>query len=228
PEAARTRERASRRRKERPAEAAAPREPEPAQDPIEAGHAPPPFPGPEVSPRRREAERRVLALFLYSPELASQSLDAGEGMMLPASELCPAEQFDVPEHRMIAEVLIREVEAGRHPGIDQMLLALEDPTAAALIADLFRFGSEMIRNTQDPDLELLQTTCEDLANTARLERFAEEKRADPDQPDPASLSDQLERIRRRGSDRSILPRVERPKKPMSPPLFKKSDRRSRR
>ena len=228
PEAELTRELASRRRKERPAESAAPREPGPDHEPIEAEHAPAPAPQSEVSPRRREAERRVLALFLYSPELASQSLDAGEGMMLPASELCPAEQFDVPEHRLIAEVLIPEVEAGRHPGIDQMLLALEDPAAAGLIADLFRFGSEMIRNTQDPDLELLQTTCEDLAHTARLERFVDEKRAEPDQPHPVSLSDQLDRIRRRGSDRSILPRVERPKKPMSPPLFKKSDRRPRR
>ena len=181
-----------------------------------------------ASPRRNEAERRVLALFITCPELAAEPVDAGEGMMLPASELFPCEQFIVPAHRRLAQVIVPAIESGARPSVDQLLLAVEDRETASLVAELFRFGTQMIENSESTERELLEQICDDLANTARMERFAVERHSAGLDRRPMNLSDELERLRQRGSDRSILPKVDRPKKPMSPPQFKKTDRRTRR
>ena len=181
-----------------------------------------------VSLRRREAERRVLALFINSPELAATPVDAGEGMMLPASELFPGEQFTVAVHRKLADVLVPAIESGERPTVDQLLLAVEERETAILVAELFRFGAELISNAECTESELLIQICEDLASTDRMERFATERQTAGAGASAMNLTLELERLRQRGSDRSVLPQVERPKKPMSPPLMKKNNRRSRR
>ena len=191
-------------------------------------HSPPDSEEAPASIRRHEAERRVLALFITSPELAAQPVDAGEGMMLPASELFPCEQFIVPAHRRLAKVIVPAIESGARPSVDQLLLAVEDRDTASLVAELFRFGTQMIENSESTERELLEQICDDLANTARMERFAVERHSAGLDRRPMNLSQELERLRQRGSDRSILPQVDRPKKPMSPPQFKKTDRRTRR
>ena len=220
----------SRRRRRGPSSGGAPAT-EPAAPAPESEEVIPDHPQPvqvPVSTRRREAERRVLALFITSPDLAALPVDAGEGMMLPASELFPCEQFEVPAHRSLASVIVPAIESGDRPSVDQLLLAVEDREAAGLVAELFRFGSQMIENSEAGERELLERICEDLANTARMERFADERQTAGLDGRPMNLSDELERLRQRGSDRSSLPQVERPKKPMSPQLFTKPNRRNRR
>ena len=219
----------NRRRRKRPAPQAR-SEPAPPSSPpaFEESVAPDALIEEPVSLRRREAERRVLALFINSPELATTPVDAGEGMMLPASELFPGEQFTVPVHRRLADVLVPAIESGERPSVDQLLLSVEHRETAILVAELFRYGAEMITNADCTEPELLARICEDLASTDRMERFATERQTAAAGASSMNLTHELERLRQRGSDRSVLPQVERPKKPMSPPLMKKNNRRSRR
>ena len=178
-----------------------------------------------LSTRRLEAERRVLAVFICNPELARESVDAGEGMMLPATELFPPEHFLDNRHRALADILIPAIEAGETPAIDQLLLAVEDPAIAMLITDLFRYGTALMDNSEDPPTVMMARLCDDLARTNRLEHFASE-RHDPNSSQQSSgLADRLERLRMRGSDRTVIPRVERPKKPVNPNPYKAQGQR---
>ena len=119
----------------------------------------------DVSTRRLEAERRVLAIFICNPELARECVDAGEGMMLPATELFPPEHFLENRHRALADILIPAIEAGETPAIDQLLLAVEDPSIAMLITDLFRYGTAIMDNSEDTLPVMMCRLCDDLART---------------------------------------------------------------
>ena len=179
----------------------------------------------DISPRRQEAERRVLAIFICNPELARQSVDAGEGMMLPATELFPPEHFLDRRHRGLADILIPAIEAGETPAIDQLLLAVEDPSLAMLITDLYRYGTAILDNSEDPAPVLMSRLCDDLAHTNRLEHFASEHANAPGSHQEQGLGKRLELLRMRGSDRTVIPRVERPKKPVNPNPYKAQGQR---
>ncbi|HAW96103.1 MAG TPA: hypothetical protein DCX60_07505, partial [Phycisphaerales bacterium] len=179
----------------------------------------------DISPRRMEAERRVLAIFICNPELARNSVDAGEGMMLPATELFPPEHFLDHRHRGLADILIPAIEAGETPAIDQLLLAVEDPSIAMLITELYRYGTAIMDNSEDSATVMMTRLCDDLARTNRLEHFAAEHADPAGSPHDQGLGKRLEMLRMRGSDRTVIPRVERPKKPVNPTPYKAQGQR---
>jgi hypothetical protein len=179
----------------------------------------------DVSTRRLEAERRVLAIFICNPELARECVDAGEGMMLPATELFPPEHFLENRHRSLANILIPAIEAGETPAIDQLLLAVEDPSIAMLITDLFRYGTAIMDNSEDTLPVMMSRLCDDLARTNRLEHFALEQSSATSADENIGLDARLEKLRMRGSDRTVIPRVERPKKPVNPNPYKAQGQR---
>ena len=181
--------------------------------------------GIEISTRRLEAERRVLAIFICNPELARECVDAGEGMMLPATELFPPEHFLENRHRGLADILIPAIEAGETPAIDQLLLAVEDPSIAMLITELFRYGTAIMENSEDSPPVMMGRLCDDLARTNRLEHFASEHSNPSGSHQNAGLGKRLEMLRMRGSDRTVIPRVERPKKPVNPNPYKAQGQR---
>ncbi len=182
----------------------------------------------EISTRRLEAERRVLAFFICNPELARECVDAGEGMMLPATELFPPEHFLEARHRALADILIPAIEAGEAPAIDQLLLAAEEPSTAMLVTDLYRYGTAIMENSEDSLTVMMARLCDDLARTNRLEHFASEQSNSGDARQSVGLGERLEMLRMRGSDRTVIPRVERPKKPVNPNPYKAQGQRRRR
>lgn len=180
----------------------------------------------EVSRRRHIAERCLLALLVKDPELGRLSVPAGEGTHLPVSELFPASQFKVPEHHALAETLIPLIEAGKALQIDKLINSVEHATAI-LVTDLFRFGSDLLENTDKTPSDLLETLCADLEKTDRHE-YTLASSEDP-ASNPATgkeLDEQLVKIRSRGSDMTLIPRVQRPRRPQ-PASSLPSHRKSR-
>ena len=106
-----------------------------------------------------------------------------------------------------------------------MLLAVEDPSIAMLITELYRYGTAIMDNSEDSALVMMSRLCDDLARTNRLEHFAAEQADPAGSPHDQGLGKRLEMLRMRGSDRTVIPRVERPKKPVNPNPYKAQGQR---
>jgi hypothetical protein len=72
---------------------------------------------------------------------------------------------------------------------------------------------------------MMSRLCDDLARTNRLEHFALERSSAADADEQVGLDARLEKLRMRGSDRTVIPRVERPKKPVNPNPYKAQGQR---
>ena len=170
--------------------------------------------GPAISRRHREAERRVLSLFLFEPELARESVDAGEGTMLPAGELCPAIQFLDPRHRILAEQLLDAIDAGETPDVGKLLLDAPDDSIGSLAAELYRLGQDILDNSDLSRNELLGNLCSELHQIAQLERFntgpVDEQASGPAE----QLKKRINQLIERGPDKASHARVPRPRRPM--------------
>ena len=169
---------------------------------------------PELSRRHREAERRVLAIYLFDPTLARTSIDAGEGTMLPASEVCPATQFLDPGHRILADQILDALDAGQTPDVGQLLLDAPDDRIGSLAAELYRLGQDLLDNTELEPAELLGNHCNDLQLIAQLERFEIDPSTDEAAPPGVELKRRIEQLIERGPDKASLARVPRPRRPM--------------
>lgn len=167
-----------------------------------------------ISRRHKEAERRVLALFVSDPEFARMNVDAGEGTMLPASELCPAQQFLDPLHRKLAEHLLSAIESGESPQVGQLLLQIEEDEVAQLATDLYRLGEDLIANSEAEPRSLLGTLCSDLHQIAQLERFESTAPTSTTSDPGAELKRHIEQLRTRGADKAAMAQVPRPRRPM--------------
>lgn len=170
--------------------------------------------GPNISRRHREAERRVLSLFLFDPNLARESVDAGEGTMLPAGELCPAIQFLDARHRILAEQLLDAIDAGETPDVGKLLLDAPDDSIGSLAAELYRLGQDILDNTDLTQNELLSNLCTELHQIAQLERFNTDLGTDNDSGPAEQLKRRISQLIERGPDKASHARVPRPRRPM--------------
>lgn len=169
----------------------------------------------EISTARREAERRVLALLVRDPDLGRHTIPDEDGNRLTVCELFPPTQFIHPDHRALAEILVPEIESGNAPQVDQLIMTLENDSAGALTAELLRFGRDLLENTDLSPEALLANACSDLEKTVRRERHLPGT-ATPSNSDPGtSLDETLARLRTRGSDMTAIPKVPRPRRPVS-------------
>jgi DNA primase len=170
--------------------------------------------GPALSRRHAEAERRVLALYLYRPELARTSIDAGEGTMLPASEVCPAAQFLDAGHRLLAEQVLDMIDAGETPDVGRLLIEAPDDRIGGLAAELYRLGQDLLENSTLTDAELLSNLCNELQRIAQIERFDSSPPAEENAQPGAELKRRIEQLIERGADNAAFARVPRPRRPM--------------
>ncbi|MDG2031148.1 MAG: DNA primase [Phycisphaerales bacterium] len=170
--------------------------------------------GPTLSVRHREAERRVLSLFLFDPELARVSVDAGEGTMLPAGELCPAIQFLDASHRILAEQLLDAIDAGETPDVGRLLLDAPDDSIGSLAAELYRLGQDILDNSELTPNELLGNLCSELHQIAQIERFNNTPGTDADSGPAEQLKRRMNQLIERGPDKASHARVPRPRRPM--------------
>lgn len=168
-----------------------------------------------VSPALCEAERRLLALLVKDPDLGRLPVPTDEGTSLTVSELHPPSSFKLAIHRTLAEIIIPAIEEGESPQVDQLLLAVEEATTANLVTDLFRFGRDLLEQTEDTPETLLATAVRDLEMTARRERHSSGRETSSNTDPGADLDKALERLRHRGSDMTTIPRVQRPRRPVT-------------
>ena len=165
----------------------------------------------------------MLALFLYKPTLAREPIDAGEGTLLPAGEVCPATQFHDGSHRLLAEQLLDAIDAGETPDVGRMILDAPDDRVGGLAAELSRLGQTLLENCDVEENEFAGRICSELQQIAQLERF--ESTPNPDsEADPGSeLKRRIERLKERGLDKAAIAQVARPRKPMRFSTKKKSN-----
>ena len=155
----------------------------------------------------------MLALFLYQPDLARQPIDAGEGTMLPAGEVCPATQFTDAHNRQLAEMLLDAIDFGENPDVGRLILDAPDDRVGALAAELSRLGQALIENCDIDTLSFLARICSELQQVTQLERFDSGRGEDPAEDPGAELKRRMERLRERGLDKAAIAQA-RPRKPM--------------
>lgn len=166
-----------------------------------------------TSSRRREGERRLLAMVVHDAALYRTSVDAGDGTWLPASELFDAMAFDHPPHRALAKQLVDQIESGETPLVGDLLLASTTDAERTLLTDLLCLGRDQISNTRDAPEVLFATFCNDLRQVQVLESHRI-KSLDPKNPNTAeAFSQQLALLKERGLDRAAVARIDRPQRP---------------
>lgn len=170
--------------------------------------------GPAPSRRLHEAERRVLALFLFDADLARTSVDAGEGTFLPAAELCPALQFLDPGHRALAELLLDLIDSGENPDVGRLLDEVPDDRLGSLAAELYRLGRDLLQGSELAPTRLLEDLCNELQRTGQLERFAPATDDTTDEGPAQELKRRMAQLIERGPDKAAHARVARPRRPM--------------
>lgn len=166
-----------------------------------------------TDPARRPAERALrqsefdlLALLLHEPTARQTPVDAGDGHLLPVTELFLPESLNAGELRVVYHAMHELIESGDAFTIHDLMRELA-PSLHAIISDLAFRGETLAGEDAPRAIELLRQTCRALLQLTDREaarrRFDELRRDDA----PANaLFEAIEQRRRLGSNPAALHR----------------------
>lgn len=155
-----------------------------------------------------QAEAHVLGLLMGHAELASHSIDLGEGHRLPVTEALGAASFGHLPHRRIAERLLPFLEAcadtGSPPLMQNLLAELAHSELRALASSLYLAARDRAAVTSATTM--LQQACDDLDAARRRFGLCDGAPATKSVGSVDGASEILDRLRRRGHDPAAIAR----------------------
>ncbi|MFO0874607.1 MAG: CHC2 zinc finger domain-containing protein [Phycisphaerales bacterium] len=112
------------------------------------------------------AEEAVLGLLVAHPEIANETVDAGDGHWLPVTEAMSAATFLHPPHRDLADVLVPLLEdaagvAGALP-MRSLLAELAQPSRRVLASTLYFAAEARLAARNESPATMLKHVCADL------------------------------------------------------------------
>ena len=162
-----------------------------------------------LSQPRRKAERNLLAVIIYNPQTLDDSVDAGDGHMLPLTEAYLPESFADTSCRAIYSRLLELHESDELITVATIQRELPNDACQQTVLTLYFHGQQLCEDNEPRAHHILGSITAGLDAVRDREssrsRMTEIRSSQPDESQPAFIRI-LEERRQLGRDPVLLPR----------------------